>query len=133
MESCGAELAEDAVVPEHLAKLMAHVATNLVAHAAWVGKDSFAASQEHHWLLKVAADYRAIAAAATRAAANMRAMRHLAPAPHDEAVWDRIAFSNWMREKIALQRAFADLLIEHAKASELVLEATRAFTAPHSE
>jgi hypothetical protein len=121
MESCGAEMARDAVVPELLARLMAHVAENMDAHARWVGTASFEAEQEQRWLLKVADDYRSIAAAAGRAAATMRDMHSLDAAPHDPSRWDRAAFGEWMSKKIELQRAFARLLLEHAEASEGVL------------
>jgi hypothetical protein len=121
MESCGAELAEAAVVPEQLAALMQHVAENLDAHAVWVGTATAEAEQEHDRLLKLADDYRSIAAAALRAVATMRDMRSLEPAPHDPARWDREAFARWMRKKIDLQRAFAHLLLEHAEDSERVL------------
>lgn len=121
MESCGAELAESAVVPEKIAELMQHVASNLEAHAAWVGDSVEAARQEREALLSVAEGYRAIAAAGFGAAAFMRGLAELPPAPHDPARWDRVSFVRWMREKIVLQRAVAQLLLEHAEASERVL------------
>lgn len=68
MNHCAAELAADAVIPEHLADLMAHVAKNLVAHATWVGTVTLEARAEHDALLAVADEYGAIAAAALRAA-----------------------------------------------------------------
>ncbi len=123
MESCGAELAEDAVVPEQLAKLMEHVSINMDAHARWVGTGTPEAELEHRWLLKVADDYRGIAAAALRAVVTMRGMRNLEPAPHDPNTWNQAEFSRWMQKKIELQRAFAGLLLEHAAASERVLAA----------
>jgi len=126
MESCGAELAESAVVPEQLALLMAHVAQNLDAHAKWVGDATPAAAEEQRWLLKVADDYRGIAAAASRAVTTMRAMRDLAPAPHDPSRRDPAAFVTWMEKKIELQRAFAQLLNDHAEESERVLAELRA-------
>jgi hypothetical protein len=123
MESmaCGAELGDAAIVPERLAALMSHVAENLEAHAGWVGVETPAAAAEHEGLLRLAADYRAIAAAALRTAATMRGLRDLEPAPHDPARWDRAAFLQWMRRKIELQRAFAQLLLEHAEVSERIL------------
>ena len=121
MESCGAELAESAVVPERIAELMQHVAENLVAHADWVGNASGAALREREALLKVAAGYRAIASAALDTAACMRGLGDLPAAPHDPARWDRPQFLEWMREKIVLQRAVAALLLNHAEASERVL------------
>jgi hypothetical protein len=125
MESCGAELARDAVVPEQLADLMDHVADNMVAHARWVGTATFEATQEHQWLLKLAEDYRSISAAALRAATTMRSMQNLAAAPHDPSRWDKDAFAKWMSKKIQLQRAFAGLLLEHAETSESVLAEIR--------
>jgi len=121
MVSCGTELAEDAVVPEQLALLMQHVADNMVAHARWVGATTPEAKAEHDALMKLAADYRQIAIAATQATATMRDMRSLKPAPHDPALWDRQSFTQWMRKKIDLQRAFAHLILEHAEVSERVL------------
>ncbi|MEO8180086.1 MAG: hypothetical protein ABI895_14725 [Deltaproteobacteria bacterium] len=119
--ACGVELADAAIVPEQLAALMSHVAENLEGHARWVGVETPAAEAEHEGLLRLAADYRGIAAAAQRAAATMRALRDLEPAPHDPAHWDRPAFLHWMRRKIELQRALAQLLCEHAEASEQIL------------
>jgi len=125
MESCAAELAESAIVPEKVAELMQHVAFNLEAHAAWVGDAVDAARQEQAALLSVAEGYRAIATAGFSAAACMRGLADLPPAPHDPARWDRAAFVRWMREKIVLQRALAQLLLEHAEASERVLNEDR--------
>ncbi len=48
----------------------------------------------------------------------MRGMRGLRPAPHDPAPWDRQAFTQWMRKKIDMQRAFAHIILEHAETSE---------------
>src|SRR5262245_36675329 len=100
METCGAELAGAAVVPERLAELLEHVAQNLDAHAAWVGSEGAAAEQERAALLKVAAGYRAIASAALDTATVMRGLGDLPPAPHDPALWDRAAFARWMQRKI---------------------------------
>ena len=63
METCGAELAESAVVPELLAQLMEHVALNLDAHARWVGTATPQAEREHAGMSRVADDYRGIASA----------------------------------------------------------------------
>ncbi len=122
MVTCGTELAGDAVVPEQLASLMLHVADNMEAHARWVGTETVEAQAEHDALVKLAADYRQIATAATQAVATMRGMRNLKPARHDSAHWDGQSFTRWMRKKIDMQRAFAHLLLEHAEASERILE-----------
>jgi len=121
MESCGAELAESAIIPEKLAALMAHVAMNMVAHAEWVGSDGDASRAEHRALHDVAAGYRAIATAASEAAATMRALRDLEPAPHDPSRWDRAAFATWMHRKIELQTELAQLLLQHAEQSKAAL------------
>ena len=118
MESCGAELAESAIVPEKLAALMQHVATNMVAHAAWVGTDGDACRAEHRALLEVAAGYRAIAAAALNAASTTRALGDLELAPHDPLRWNRESFATWMRRKIELQTELAQLLLKHAEQSK---------------
>lgn len=121
-QSCGAELAQSAVVPELIGALMLHVTQNLEAHAQWVGASSEAARLEHAALREVAADYRAIAEAATRAVQHMRAAAGLASPPHDPATWDRAAFVSWMQRKIELQRALAEMLLDHASRSERGLE-----------
>ena len=121
MQSCGAELAESAVIPEKLAALMEHVAKNMVAHAEWVGTDGDASRAEHAALLEVAAGYRAIAAAAAKAAVTMRALRDLEPASHDPSRWDRAAFAAWMTHKIELQTELARLLLTHAEQSKAAL------------
>ena len=121
MVTCGAEVAGDAVVPERLALLMQHVADNMEAHARWVGTSTAAAHAEHDALLKLADDYRRIATAATEAVTTMRGMRDLMPAPHDPALLDRQAFTQWMRKKIDIQRAFAHLILEHTETSERIL------------
>ena len=131
MISCGAELAEDAVVPEQLASLMQHVAENMEAHAGWVGVRTAEAEAEHNALVKLAADYRRIATAATQAVATMREMRNLKPALHDPALWDRQSFVRWMRKKIDMQRAFAHLILEHANASERIVASEPVDTAGH--
>lgn len=120
--SCGAELAQSAVVPDLLGALFAHVARGLEVHAEWVGAASEAACLERDTLREVAADYRTVAEAAARAAKRMRAAASLAAPPHDPETWDRVAFVGWMRRKLALQRSLAELLLEHARASELALE-----------
>jgi hypothetical protein len=101
---------------------MEHVALNLDAHAAWVGNESAAAQLEHEAMLRVAAAYRGIARAAFDAAALMRGLGDLPPVHHDPARWDRAAFARWMRQKIQLQRALAELLLEHVDASERALD-----------
>ena len=121
MESCGAELAESAVIPEKLAALMELVAKNMVAHAEWVGSSEDRARAEHRALLDVAAGYRAIAAAASKAASTMRALRDLEPAPHDPSRWDRAAFARFMQRKVELQTELAALLLAHAEQSKAAL------------
>jgi hypothetical protein len=90
-------------------------------HARWVGVETPQAKAEHEGLLRLAADYRGIARAAECTAATMSGLRSLEPAPHDPARWDGPAFLDWMRRKIELQRSFAQLLLEHAEASERIL------------
>jgi hypothetical protein len=119
--TCGQELAADAEVPEALAALMRHVALNLDAHARWVGRDSAQAAGEQDALVAVARGYRAIGDAADDASTRMRAMRNLPAAAHDPARLDRGALADWMRRKIDLQRAFADLILRHARDSESAL------------
>jgi hypothetical protein len=121
-ETCGAELSRDAEVPQKLAMLMAHVAQNLRAHAAWVGTKTPEAKGEHDALQQVAAGYEAISEAAGRTATTMRAMRLLPVATHDPSAFDRASFASWMREKVAMQRELARLLLDHAASSERVLE-----------
>jgi len=120
-ETCGAELARDAEVPEKLGRLMSHVAHNLRAHATWVGTRTKEARLEHDALQQVAACYESISDAAGRTSAAMIAMRELPAAPHDPGAFDRGAFACWMREKITMQRELAMLLLEHAASSETVL------------
>jgi hypothetical protein len=120
-ETCGQELARDAEVPELLGQLWEHVATNLVAHAKWVGTATPAAAAEHDGLMHIAREYRNVAAAAERAAAIMKSMDGLEPAPHDPARMDRAAQARYMRHKIELQLKLADLLVRHAEASRAAL------------
>lgn len=119
--TCGAELAASAEVPEAWSRLMSQVAVNLKAHADWVGADTEAARGEQAALHAVAAAYEDMAASATRAAQIMRALRDLPPAPHDPACFDRAAFGEWLRSKIALQRALARMLDRHAEVAENAL------------
>lgn len=119
--TCGAELAASAEVPEAWSRLMSHVAINLRAHAEWVGTTTDAARGEHVALHAVAAAYEDMAASSTRAAEIMRALRELPPAPHDSARFDRAAFGEWLRSKIALQRALARMLDHHAEVAERAL------------
>jgi hypothetical protein len=100
---------------------MNHVATNMEWHARWVGSESTAAKTEHEALLRVARAYRAMADAASRAAAAMIAMNELPPAPHDPSQVDRAAQAAWMRAKIQMQRDFAALIARHADQSEAAL------------
>src|SRR6185436_1029240 len=103
-ETCGMELSRDAEVPQKLGQLMAHVARNLRAHAAWVGTQSAEAKLEHDAMQQVADGYEAISEAAGRTIAAMVAMRTLPAAPHDASKFDRASFAEWMREKVAMQR-----------------------------
>jgi hypothetical protein len=114
-------MAASAEVPERWGALMRHVAGNMDAHAAWVGSGSPPSRRERAAMLRVARAYRAMADAATRAAAAMKAMRELPAAPHDPARLDRAALASWMREKIRMQLEFAALLTRHAEASERAL------------
>ncbi len=122
-QSCGQELANGAEVPDQLARLFAHVAENMDMHAEWVGTGSPDALREHDAMRGAAGAYRKIATAASDAGSFMRGLSSLPAVPHDPAGLDRQALAAWMRTKIALQRDFARLLIEHAAESERVLEA----------
>jgi hypothetical protein len=115
--TCGEELARDAEVPELLGQLWEHVATNLVAHAKWVGTATPDAAAEHDALTHVAREYRNIAAAGERAAAIMQSMHDLAPAMHDWSRLDRPALARFIRRKIELQLELAALLQRHAEDS----------------
>jgi hypothetical protein len=101
---------------------MSHVALNLDAHAAWVGTETEAARGEQAAMRAVAAAYREMGDAATRAAVLMRSLRDLPPAAHDPARFDRRGFAAWMREKVALQRAMAGMLNRHADVSAAHIE-----------
>lgn len=100
---------------------MQHVANNLEAHARWVGGDSPEAEAERDGLRRLAQHYRRIADSARQAATTMRNMHDLEPVHHDPARWNDVAFARWMRTKVALQRSFATLLLQHADTSEKVL------------
>ena len=115
-------MARDAEVPDSLGRLMAHVAKNMEAHARWVGA-SPGGAQEATAMERVAVAYHAIAAAAARAAAAMRAMKDLPAVPHDPARADREGQVAWMRQKIAMQKEFARLILRHTRASEVALAA----------
>jgi len=120
-QTCGQELAASAEVPQKWGALMEHVAGNMEWHAGWVGTGSPAAKREHDALLRVATDYRAMAAAAARAATAMTGMKDLEPVPHDRSKLDRAAQARWMRAKIKMQREFAALLVQHAEDSDKAL------------
>jgi hypothetical protein len=124
-QTCGQEMAASAEVPRKWQELMNHVATNMEWHATWVGADSPAAKNEHDALLRVAAEYRAMANSAGRAASAMAAMNDLAPARHDPSKVDRGNQTRWMRTKIKMQRDFASLLSRHAEDSEKALAETQ--------
>ena len=119
--SCGRDMAASAEVPAAVARLFGHVVANLRGHARWVGDGSPAACAERDALLRVALDYEHIAGAAQRAAEHMRTLHVLEPACHDPAALDRAAFGAWMQTKLELQRVLAELLLEHARASERAL------------
>lgn len=129
-ETCGQEMAASAEVPQKWQELMDHVATNMEWHAMWVGTDSAAAKREHDALIRVAGEYRAMATAAGRATAAMKAMKDLAPTPHDPSKVDHAGQARWMRAKIQMQRQFAKLLTRHAEDSEKALAQIEARTAP---
>jgi hypothetical protein len=118
--TCGQEMAADAEVPEKLARLMSHVSSNMEVHAKWVGAGPSGAP-ERDSLMVVAREYQAIADAAIRAAAAMKAMKDIPAAPHDPSRLDRGQQALWMRAKIDMQTQFARLLIEHAEASKKAL------------
>jgi hypothetical protein len=114
--TCGQEIAADAEVPEKLAKLLAHVATNLETHARWAGADR-AGKPEHDALMAVAREYKAMADAGARAASAMSAMRDLPAVAHDPARLDWAGLARWMHDKIDMQLELAQLLTRHAEAS----------------
>ncbi len=122
MESCGAELAEGAVIPELIAELLEHVAANMVLHAEWVGTSREDYLAENLSLLRVAEFYRSCASSARAASRVMLEMKHLEPAPHDPNGWDRVAFCLWMQRKIDLQTRLGELLLTHADASRRVFD-----------
>jgi hypothetical protein len=128
--SCGAELSEEAVIPEQLAALMQHLANNMEAHARWVGSASNDAEAEHDALTRLATHYRRIATHATRAARTLHTLRDLDPAPHDPAPFHRSFFEASLRKKVDLQRSFAQLLLEHAATSKRALAGESAGVVP---
>jgi hypothetical protein len=93
------------------------------AHAAWVGAGTPEALREHDAMRAAAAAYRRIAAAASDAASLLRGLWDLPAASHDPGGLDRQALATWMRTKVAMQRDFARLLLEHAAESERALAA----------
>ena len=119
--TCGQELAQDADVPELLGELWEHVATNMAAHAKWVGTATPEAAAEHDCLTHIAREYRNIAAAAERAAAIMRSMADQPPAPHEPSRADRPAQARFIRRKVELQLELAKLLVRHAETSRSAL------------
>jgi hypothetical protein len=100
---------------------MTCVAGNMERHAGWVANSSAAGRAEHDALMRVAGAYRAMAAAAGEAAAAMTAMKELAPAPHDRAKLDRAGQLRFLREKIAIQRELAAMLVAHAAESQAAI------------
>ena len=120
-QTCGQEMAAAAEVPQRWQDLIDHVAANMEWHATWVGTASPGAKREHDALLRVAGEYRAMAAAGGRAAAAMKVMKDLGPTPHDPSGLDRVGQARWMRAKIQMQRQFAALLTRHADESEQAL------------
>jgi hypothetical protein len=124
--TCGQELAQDAVVPDQLSRLFAHVAKNMEVHARWVGTASPQASREYDALRATAAAYQRIANSAAYAASFMRSLVDLPAAAHEHAQLDRQALAAWMHTKVAMQREFAQLLLDHAAASEQALAAMSA-------
>jgi hypothetical protein len=121
MPSCGKELAKGAVIPEQVAVLFAHVASNMREHAKQVGEATPEAAGEHAALIAVADGYEAISAEAQRVCNFMRTLESLPAAPHGRAQQDRKSLADWMQEKIAIQRHFAKLLNEHAEKAERAL------------
>jgi len=115
--SCGAELSEDAVIPEQLAALMQHLANDTEAHARWVGSATKDAEAEHDALTRLATQYRRVATFAAQAARTLHTMRDLDPAPHHPGRFHRQSFEASMRTKVDMQRRFAQLLLEHAATS----------------
>jgi hypothetical protein len=92
-------------------------------HAEWVGTRSPEALRERDAIWAAAGAYRKMAAAASDAASLLRGLRELPPASHDPAGLDRQTLAKWMRAKVAMQREFARLLLEHAAESERALAA----------
>lgn len=129
-QTCGEELAASAEVPQKWSALMEHVAGNMEWHAGWVGTGSPAAKREHDALIRIATEYRAIAAAGARAATAMTDMKGLEPVPHDRTKLDRAAQAQWMRAKIKMQREFSTLLLQHAEESEKALAELEVPAAP---
>jgi hypothetical protein len=125
--TCGQEIAADAEVPEKLARLMRHVATNMETHANWVGA-SAGGKKEQDALMAVARAYGAIADAAAGAARAMRSMKDIPAVAHDPARLDRAGQARWMRAKIEMQLEFAQLLLRHAEISKKVLATMEAAT-----
>ena len=121
-QTCGQEMAASAEVPAQWQALMSHVASNMEWHAGWVGANrSVEARRERDAMARVAREYRAMAAAAGRAASAMRAMKDLPAGPHDRSKVDLPAQASWMRAKIKMQRQFAATLLQHAADSEKAL------------
>jgi hypothetical protein len=119
--TCGQELAASAAIPEALAALLKHVATNLEAHARWVGNDTQAALTEQAAMAVVACKYRELAEATEELVSTMRSCAQLPAAEHDPAQQDRANLRTWLEQKVTLQRELAHKLEQGAKDAEAAL------------
>jgi hypothetical protein len=95
---------------------MTAVSDGANGHAAMLtGKDAASVAVAAA-LKKVAADHKAMADAATKAASDMEAMGTLAPVAN-EAKPDAKAMEA-MTKQIALEKEFANMVLKHAEESE---------------
>jgi len=112
-KTCGQMIAEKAVLPEAMSKLMLAITEMMEAHAKFMleGKPSREAKMEAKAVQSLAKQHRSQAAAFVKTAAAMKGLAELPGAPHDMAKMmadPRIQAS--MKELLATQRVLVALL-----------------------
>ena len=119
-----AEMAKAALpLPTKFAELMTAVSEGMTAHGAWVGAGKDKASKdEAASFKKLAADHKALATAAKKAATDMEAATKLAPAPHDMTKADPKGGEHALATA-KLEREMAALMIKHAEETEKMVAA----------
>jgi serine/threonine protein kinase HipA of HipAB toxin-antitoxin module len=108
--TCGQGLAQNAVLPAAIGRVLSSIADVLAAHATTLVADDAAAAKEHAAYAELIERHRRIAAELAGLAERMEHQRDLPMAAHDSAMMSAPAAIGAFETSVKLERELAELI-----------------------